>query len=155
TAKASSTAKATPTTSASATPTPTAASTGSASTTVTYGDKSKVNAATLKLFNKMVCKPGPNANTVDDSWKKTVGYSEAGDQWAKNTGQIVSWDANGTKYVLAPSVFEGTQLTGVSPGLQQNSTQWVVNLTLNSAAAKAFGTLTTSQYNTYYQGYIS
>ncbi|HTR94407.1 MAG TPA: protein translocase subunit SecD [Trebonia sp.] len=163
-AKASSTAKATPATSASATatpttsssatatatPTPTATSTGSASTTLTYGDSSKVNAATLKLFNKMVCKPGPNANTVDDSWKKTVGYSESGDQWDNNAGQIVSCDANGTKYVLAPSVFEGTQLTGVSPGLQQNSTQWVVNLTLNSAAAKAFGTLTTSQYNTYY-----
>ncbi len=114
--------------------------------TLTYGDASKVNAATLKLFNKMVCKPGPNANTVDESWKKTVGYTESGDQWDNNTGQIVSCDANGTKYALAPSVFEGTQLTAVSPGLQQNSTQWVVNLTLNSAAAKAFGTLTTNQY---------
>ena len=40
-----------------------------------------MNAATLKLFDKMVCKPGPNPTTVDDDWKATVGYTEAGDQW--------------------------------------------------------------------------
>jgi preprotein translocase subunit SecD len=147
-AKASSppTSTATPTTSASATPT----ATSSTSTALTYGDSSKVDAATLKLFNKMVCKPGPNPTTVNDSWKATVGYTEAADQWDNVKGQIVSCDANGTKYVLGPAVIEGTQLTSIQPGLQQNSTQWVVNLSLNSAATKSFGTLTTSQYNTYY-----
>ena len=107
-----------------------------------------MDAATLKLFNKMVCVPGPNATTVDDSWKATVGYTEAGDQWDDISSQIVSCDASGTKYVLGPAVIEGTQLTGITPGLQQNSTQWVVNLTLDGAATKTFGTLTTSQYNT-------
>ena len=131
---------------ASATPT----ATSSTSTALTYGDSSKVNAATLKLFNKMVCKPGPNATTVNDSWKASIGYTEAGDQWDNVGGQIVSCDANGTKYVLGPAVIEGTQLTGITPGLQSNSTQWVVNLTLDSAATKSFGTLTTNQYNTYY-----
>jgi preprotein translocase subunit SecD len=150
TASASSTATPAASGSATATPAPTPTSTGTGSSAISYGDASKVNAATLKVFNKTVCKPGPNANTVDDNWKKSAGYTEGGDQWDVNTNQIVSCDANGTKYVLGPSVFEGTQLTGVSPGLQQNSTQWVVNLTLNSAAAKAFGTLTTNQYNTYY-----
>jgi preprotein translocase subunit SecD len=151
-AKASSTATSTasptstPTSTASATPT----ATSTTPTTVTYGDSSKVNAATLKLFNKMVCKPGPNATTVDDSWKQSVGYTEAGDQWDDVKNQIVSCDANGTRYVLGPAVIEGTQLTGIQPGLQTNSTQWVVNLTLNSAATKSFGTLTTNQYNTYY-----
>jgi preprotein translocase subunit SecD len=159
-AKASGTAKATPTTSATATPaasgsatataTPTPTPTGTGTSALTYGDASKVKPATLKLFDKMVCKPGPNPNTVDDNWKKTVGYTDAGDQWDVLGNQIVSCDANGTKYVLGPSVFEGTQLTAVSPGLQQNSTQWVVNLTLNSVAARAFGTLTTNQYNTYF-----
>ena len=52
--------------------------------------------------------------------------------------------------MLGPAVIEGTQLTGIQPGLQTNSTQWVVNLTLDGAATKTFGTLTTSQYNTYY-----
>jgi preprotein translocase subunit SecD len=150
TAKASATAtsSATPTATASASATPTA--TSSTPAAVTYGDSSKVNAATLKLFNKMVCKPGPNATTVDDSWKASVGYTEGGDQWDNVGGQIVSCDATGTKYALGPAVIEGTQLTGIQPGLQSNSTQWVVNLTLDSAATKSFGTLTTSQYNTYY-----
>ena len=109
-----------------------------------------MNAATLKLFNKMVCKPGPNATTVDPSWKATVGYTEGGDQWDNIKGQIVSCDPTGTKYALGPAVIEGTQLTGVAAGLQSSSTQWVVNLTLNSAATASFGALTTSQYNTYY-----
>lgn len=34
----------------------------------------------------------------------------------------------------------------------RNSTQWVVNLTLNGKAASAFGTLTTNLYNSYYAG---
>ncbi|HEX9043068.1 MAG TPA: protein translocase subunit SecD [Trebonia sp.] len=155
------TASGTPTTSttakASGTPTSTASATPTATSTappppasLTYGDASKVNAATLKLFNKMVCKPGPNPTTVDDNWKQSVGYTEAGDQWDEVKSQIVSCDANGTRYVLGPAVIEGTQLTGIQPGLQSNSTQWVVNLTLNDAATKSFGTLTTSQYNTYY-----
>ena len=144
---ATATSSATPAATASATPTATASP---ATTGTTYGDSSKVDAATLKLFNKMVCKPGPNATTVDPSWKATVGYTEAGDQWDNIDGQIVSCDATGTKYALGPAVIEGTQLTGITPGLQSNSTQWVVNLTLDGAATKSFGTLTTSQYNTYY-----
>ncbi len=154
TASASAKASSTPAATATATATPTASAsptaTSSTPTSVTYGDSSKVDAATLKLFNKMVCKPGPNPTTVNDSWKATVGYTEAGDQWDNVKGQIVSCDANGTKYALGPAVIEGTQLTGIQPGLQSNSTQWVVNLTLNNAATKSFGTLTTSQYNTYY-----
>jgi preprotein translocase subunit SecD len=148
------TASAKPSTTPSASTTPTAsatpAPTSSAATTVTFGDASMVNAATMKLFNKLVCKPGPNANTVDDSWKASVGYTDAGDQWDVLKNQTVSCDPSGTKYVLGPAVFEGTQLTGVTPGLLQNSSQWVVNLTLNGAATKAFGTLTTNQFNKYF-----
>jgi preprotein translocase subunit SecD len=145
-AKASSTPSASTTPKASATPTPTS----SAAATVTYGDASLVNAGTKKLFDKLACKPGPNPTTVDDSWKAGVGYTDAGDQWDQLTNQTVSCDPNGTKYVLGPAVFEGTQLTGVAPALQQNSTQWVVNLTLNGQATKAFGTLTTNQFNKYF-----
>ena len=43
-------------------------------------------------------------------------------------------------------------MTSVNTGLLQNTTQWVVNLTLNHAAAAAFGTLTTNQYNSYFAG---
>jgi preprotein translocase subunit SecD len=140
--------KASTTPKASATPTPTATSTAAASTA--YGNPSLVNAATQKLFNKMVCKPGPNDTTVDDDWKATVGYTPAADQWDDPKSQIVSCDPSGTKYVLGPTVVEGTQLTGATAGLESGSTQWVVNITLNSAATKAWGTLTTNQYNNYY-----
>ncbi len=143
-AKASSTPSTTP--KVGATPTPTS----SAAAAVAYGDASLVNAPTKKLFDKLVCKPGPNPTTVDDSWKASVGYSDAGDQWDELKNQIVSCDPAGTKYVLGPAVFEGTQLTGVTPALQQNSTQWVVNLSLNGEATKAFGTLTTNQFNKYF-----
>jgi preprotein translocase subunit SecD len=146
TPSASTTPKATTTPAAGATPAP--ASTAPA--TLTFGDATKVNAATMKLFNKLACTPGPNPTTVDPDWKNTVGYSDAGDQWDELASQTVSCDPNGTKYVLGPAVFEGTQLTGVTPTLQQNSTQWVVNLSLNGAATKAFGTLTTNQFNTYF-----
>jgi len=141
---------ATPTTSASATP----AATSTASATTTYGDQSKVNAATLKLFNQLKCTPGPNATTVDDNWKKSVGYTEGGDQWdAQNSQtQTVSCDPSGNKYVLGPAAFEGTQLTSVTPGIQQNSTQWIVNLTLNSKASGAWGKLTSDLYSKYFTG---
>lgn len=119
---------------------------------VTYGDSTLVNAATLKLFDKEVCRPGRNANTVNPSWQKTVGYSLQGDQWAVPKSQIVSCDSSGTKYVLGQAVYAGSDITSVSAGLQQNSAQWVVDLSLNAGAASKFATLTTSQYNSYSAG---
>ena len=113
---------------------------------VTYGDTALVNAATLKLFDKEVCKPGRDAGTVDPSWQKTVGYSLQGDQWDNLKGQIVSCDSSGTKYILGQAVYAGGDITSVSTGLQQGSAQWVVDLSLNAGAASNFGTLTTSQY---------
>jgi preprotein translocase subunit SecD len=149
-ATASTTPKASTTATASATPTPTPTSTSS--TTTTYGDSSKVNSATMKLFNKEVCKPGPDAHTVNTSWQKTVGYSLSRDQWGDLNNQIVSCDPSGTKYVLGPAVFVGKDITAVNAGLEQNTTQWIVNITLNSSAASKYGTLTTNQYNSYYSG---
>ena len=151
TPKATASAKATATPTASASP----SATPSASTATTYGDATKVNAETKALFNKLVCKPGPNANTVDDNWKSSVGYTPAAAPWDNPNIQVVSCDASGTKYVLDKAVFEGNQVTSVNTGLLQNSTQWVVNLSLDHKAAAAFGTLTTNQYNSYYSGYQS
>jgi preprotein translocase subunit SecD len=155
-AKASGTA--TPKASGSATPTAPASATPSATASApsVYGDQSKVNAATLKLFDKLTCKVGPNANTVDDSWKKTVGYTEELNQYNNVNAQIVSCDPNGTKYVLGPAVFTGEDITNVQTGLlQNNSSEWVVNLTLNGSATTAFRNLTTTQYNDYYTAYQS
>ena len=147
-ASATSTAKAstsaTPSASASASPSATA------TTPTTYGNASLVNAATMKLFNKLVCKPGPNSTTVNESWKATVGYTLNADQYDDTSSQIVSCDPTGMKYALGPAVFEGPDVTSVNTGILQNTTQWVVDLTLNGKAAAAFGTLTTNQYNSYY-----
>jgi preprotein translocase subunit SecD len=107
----------------------------------------------MKLFNKLVCTPSADPTQVNPSWKATVGYTETGDQWDNPTSQTVSCDSTGTKYVLGQTVFEGTELTGVSAALQSNSTQWTVNLTLNSQATAAFGKLTTNQFNNYFPGY--
>ncbi|HMD92226.1 MAG TPA: protein translocase subunit SecD [Trebonia sp.] len=153
TPKSSTSAKATATPTASATPS--SSSTAPASTTTYFGDASKVNAETMTLFNKLKCTPGPNANTVNDNWKSSVGYTLAEAPWDNPNIQVVSCDASGTKYVLDKAVFEGNQVTSVNTGLLQNSTQWVVNLSLDHAAAAAFGTLTTNQYNSYFSGYQS
>jgi preprotein translocase subunit SecD len=141
-ASASATAKAT------ASPSPSASSPASASGP--FGGPSQVNAATMKLFDKLVCKPGPNANTVNDSWKTTVGYNDQQSQWDQPKDQTVSCDASGNKYVLGPTVVEGTQVTSATAGLESNSTGWIVNIALDSAASKAFGTLTTNQFDKYY-----
>ena len=119
---------------------------------VAYGDSALVNAATRKLFDKEVCQPGRDANTVNPSWQKTVGYSLQGDQWADLKGQIVSCDSSGTRYVLGPAVYVGSDITSVTAGLQQGGAQWVVDLSLNGGAASKFATLTTNQYDAYSAG---
>src|SRR6202035_2681851 len=73
-----------------------------------YGDAAEVNAATIRLFDKLVCRPGANAYTVNDSWKATVGYPAASAQYGAPNSQIVSCDASGGKYVLDKAVFRNS-----------------------------------------------
>ena len=151
TTSASAKASASPKASASATPSATPSPTASAAATVAgYGDAAAVQAPIMKLFDKMTCVKSTNPDTVNESWKNTVGYTAAQSQWDDLTNQIVSCDANGYKYVLGPAVVAGTQLTAVSAGLDSTNEQWVVNITLDNAATGTFGTLTTNQYSKYY-----
>ena len=114
-----------------------------------YGDASAVSAATMKLFTRLTCTPGVDGN-VSDTWQATVGYTTGQDQWDDTGSQIVSCDASGDKYALDKAVFEGTDVTSVNAVLLPNSTQWAVTLTLDGTATKAFGALTTTQYDNYY-----
>ena len=108
----------------------------------------------MKKFDALVCKPGPNQYTVDDSWKSTVpGYTEALSPWDNAKIQTVSCDASGNKYVLGPAVVQGTEISSVNAALDTSNNQWVVNITLNGAGTSAFGALTTSQYSKYFPGY--
>jgi len=66
--------------------------------------------------------------------------------------QIVSCDSSGTKYVLGPAAYAGSDISSANAGLQQDSAQWVVDLSLDNQAAAKFATLTTSQYSSYYDG---
>lgn len=118
-----------------------------------YGDAAKVNAATMKLFDKLTCTPGPNAYTVDDSWKATAGYSAASAQYDEASSQVVACDASGGKYVLDKAVFRDSGITSVAAGQERNTRQWLVNVTVDRSAAATLGTLTASQYNRYYSGY--
>ncbi len=128
---------------ASATPSPSATSSASASSTV-FGDQSAVNKDTLKLFNKLVCKPGDTTQ-----WKKQIGYNVAED-YDNADAQIVSCDASGNKYALDKAVVPGTQISGATAVLSTTSNQWQVNLTFKSAGASAFAKLTAEQAQKYY-----
>jgi preprotein translocase subunit SecD len=146
TPKASSTPKA----SASATPSPTSTSSAASGP---YGDPSQVNAATMKLFDKLKCTPSKSSTTVNDSWKNTVGYAPTlSSQWESVNSQTVSCDASGDKYVLGTAPVTGEDITSVNPELEQDSSDWVVGIALNGKATSAWGTLTTKLYNDYYSG---
>jgi preprotein translocase subunit SecD len=114
-----------------------------------YGDVTLVNAATMKLFSKLKCAPGSNGN-VNDAWKATVGYTPQQAQWDDAGSQVVSCDASGGKYVLDKAVFKGTDVTSANAGLLQDTSQWVVNMTLDGAATNAYGALSTDQYDNFY-----
>ena len=87
-------------------------------TPVTFGDATRVDAATMKLFDKEECQPGRDAGTVNPSWQKTVGYSLQGDQWAAVNGQVVS---------LSPDVIDGDAVSyGVTVAIQPTGNPSVV-----------------------------
>ena len=111
-----------------------------------YGDAHLVNTATLRLFHRLACTPVPSALSgavTNDAWKATVGYSAA--QWNAPGSEVVSCDASGGKYVLGKAVVLGSQVTSATAQHLQSTGQWVVDVTLNSAATAAFAQLTTSQ----------
>jgi preprotein translocase subunit SecD len=117
-----------------------------------YGDAHLVNTATLRLFQRLTCTPLPSglsgAVTTHDAWKATVGYTAR--EWNAAGSEVVSCDASGGKYVLGKAVILDSQVTSATARQLQNTGQWVVDVTLNSAATAAFAQLTTSQATRYY-----
>src|SRR5579862_991646 len=140
---ASPTASASASTSASASPSPSPSATSSVSSTA-LGDPSLVKPKVLALFNKLVCKPGDTTQ-----WKTQVGYTTAEAYDNPNT-QIVACDSIGDKYALDVAKIQGTQVSNAIAQLSTTNNQWVVELTLKSAGAAAYGTLTSDLYNKYY-----
>jgi hypothetical protein len=114
-----------------------------------HGDARLVDAATMRLFRRLECRPVASGGTVD-GWKAAVGYSPASAPWDEPGSQTVSCDTSGTKYVLGSTVVAGKQVTSAAAALSSAAGQWVVYLSLDTTAAKAFGALTTRQYAAYY-----
>jgi preprotein translocase subunit SecD len=110
-----------------------------------------VNTATLRLFQRLTCTSVPSGLSgagTNDAWKATVGYTAA--QWNAAGSEVVSCDASGGKYVLGKAVVLDSQVTSATAQHLQTTGQWVVDVTLNSAATAAFAQLTTSQATRYY-----
>jgi len=140
---ASASASASASTTASASPSPSPSATSSTSSTA-LGDPSLVKPNVLALFNKLVCKPGDTTQ-----WKTQVGYTTAEAYDNPNT-QIVACDSSGDKYALDIAKIQGTQVSNAIAELSTSSNEWVVELTLKSGGAAAYGTLTSDLYNKYY-----
>jgi hypothetical protein len=116
-----------------------------------YGDAHLVNTATLRLFQRLSCTPVPgglSGAVTDDAWKATVSYTAA--QWNAAGSEVVSCDASGGKYVLGKAVILDSQVTSATARHVPDTGQWVVDVTLSSAATTAFAHLTTSQATRYY-----
>ncbi|MGH3505986.1 MAG: protein translocase subunit SecD, partial [Nocardioidaceae bacterium] len=59
------------------------------------------------------------------------------------TQPLLACDENGNRYLLGPSVVEGTDVTDASAGIPQNGVNYVVNVEFNDHGADAFGEVTT------------
>ena len=134
-----------PAAAASASPTPSASATsGVSQVSQASGNASLVSAPVKVLFNKLNC--------ADKNWKQQVGYGGQPPKYDNPNIQIVACDSSGNKYVLDQAKVLGTMIPagGASATLMQSSVYWQVNLTFNGAGTKAFGQLTTDQFNKYW-----
>jgi preprotein translocase subunit SecD len=144
---------ASPSAPASASPSASPSASSPASST-TLGNASLVtDKSVMKLFNKLVCKPGDT-----QAWKAQVGYDNH-PVFDDPNRQIVACGDGGNgmwgKYVLDKAKVLGKQVTSATAALSTTSNQWQVNLTMNGAGAAAFSALTSHLYSTYYTAYQS
>lgn len=121
-----------------------AATSGPAATSNVYGAPAQVTKGTRKLFDKLNC--------AKSNWKKEIGYTSRtyDDPNQQVVGCGTTGPTKGYKYVLGKAAVLGTQVSSAHAGVSSTSNGWVVDLTLNSKGTKAFGALTTHQYDTYY-----
>jgi preprotein translocase subunit SecD len=99
-----------------------------------------VSKATLALFSKVNC--------ADKNWQQKA-YGNNSAKWDDTATQIVSCDSTGIKYVLATAPVTGQELTTASAALDNQTSQWIVQFSLNGRGSRAFANLTTSMFSTY------
>jgi preprotein translocase subunit SecD len=120
--------------------TPSSPASAPASTPAVTGDASLVNKATLAKFNQVNC--------AKSNWQQQA-YGSNSSAWDDTSAQIVSCDGTGIKYVLAAAPVVGQDLTSAGAAIDQQTSQWVVQFSLNGKGTTAFGNLTTHMLNTY------
>jgi preprotein translocase subunit SecD len=59
------------------------------------------------------------------------------------TQPLLACDSDGNRYLLGPSMLEGTDVTGASAGIPQGGTSYVVDVNFNGHGASVFGDVTT------------
>ena len=117
------------------------------------GDPSLINAATLKIFNKLNC--------ANKNWRQQIGYTTS--FYDNPNNQIVTCNFNpnigfgsGTKIVLDKAKVLGKDVTGAQAGTASSqsslSSKWQVNVSLNRQGTAAFGALTSQLVSKYYRG---
>jgi preprotein translocase subunit SecD len=123
---------------------------GSLSTTTNpaaQGNASRLTPATRALFDKLNC--------ANPRWRTQI-YGNDPNNWDNPAIQTVTCFSPGAgqpvmKYALDKSTVTGEMLNlgGSSAQLQSNG-DWWVNLSFNGQGTKAFGALSTSMYDNYY-----
>jgi preprotein translocase subunit SecD len=63
-------------------------------------------------------------------------------QFDDPTQPLLACDDQGNRYLLGPSMVEGTNVSGASAGIPQGGVSYVVNVDFNSTGAKQFGDVT-------------
>jgi preprotein translocase subunit SecD len=136
-----------PSGSPSATPSPSASATPSAAGGTTpwqqaQGDPRLASGPVKAQFDKLNC--------ADPNWKRQVGYTQ--EQFNDPNVQTVSCGtlAGVTyKFALDKAKVVGKDISSASAALQQNSTDWQVNLNFNGNGTKKWGALTTAMFDKY------
>jgi preprotein translocase subunit SecD len=138
---ATSSATPTPTSGATPTATPTGSATPSAAATPTGSA-----AATSSPAAAATVAPNAPAVTQDQAtatFATLTCAKEAAGTVDRPKDFVATCSADGkAKYLLAPAVLEGTQVTNATAGTRTNTGAWVVNLDLNSSGSGAWATFT-------------
>lgn len=98
------------------------------------------SAAVIQDFNRLNCR--------DKRWQAKI-YGDNPNNWDNPNAQIVACDSQGFKYVLDVAKVSGNNLHSIGAALN-SSNQWVVDFKLDSPGQLAFGTMTTSMYQKYF-----
>lgn len=88
--------------------------------------------ASIQAFQDYQCPPAGETALVEDDPDKP----------------LVTCDDQGIKYLLSPSLIEGTELAGADAGIPQSQFDWVVSLDFDSSGTSKFTEISRALYGT-------